>query len=387
MLKIGIIGCGKIADQHADHIKYLDGCSIVAACDNEILMARQFCERYRVPGCYTDIQQMFAAAVPDVIHITTPPQSHFPLARVGLEAGCHVYVEKPFTLNLADARALIELARARKRKLTVGHNAQFSHAALRMRAKVAAGYLGGPPVHIESYYCYNFADARYAKALLGDKRHWVRALPGRLLHNIISHGIAKIAEFLTSDVPHVIAHGFTSPLLKSIGEEEITDELRVIISDPVGPTTAYFTFSSQLKPALHQVRLYGPERSLIMDDDHQIMVNGSPGAYKSYMNHFVPPLKMAAAYGANSIHNIKAFFKRDLHNDAGMRHLISQFYKAIRKDGSLPIPYAQILRTTAIMDDIFRQIGPSRYQATLPGAPVAEEYPAMPQAEQEAYNL
>ena len=38
----------------------------------------------------------------------------------------------------------------------------------------------------------------YAGALLGDKQHWVRKLPGKLLHNIISHGIARIAEFLTT---------------------------------------------------------------------------------------------------------------------------------------------------------------------------------------------
>ena len=62
----------------------------------------------------------------------------------------------------------------------------------------------------------------------------------------------------------MIAHGFTSPLLKSIGETEIIDELRVIIHD--GETTAYFTFSSQMRPMLHQLRLYGPKNGLIMDD-------------------------------------------------------------------------------------------------------------------------
>jgi hypothetical protein len=54
----------------------------------------------------------------------------------------------------------------------------------------------------------------------------VRYLPGKLLHNIISHGIARIAEFLTTDSPHVIVHGFISPSLKRIGETEIIDELR-----------------------------------------------------------------------------------------------------------------------------------------------------------------
>ena len=84
---------------------------------------------------------------------------------------------------------------------------------------------------MESYYCYELGESGYAGALLGDKRHWVRRLPGKLLHNIISHGIARIAEFLTSESPQVMAYGFTSPFLKSIGENEIIDELRVIICE------------------------------------------------------------------------------------------------------------------------------------------------------------
>ena len=42
---------------------------------------------------------MLSDAQPDVVHITTPPESHFEIARLCLAAGCHVYVEKPFTLN------------------------------------------------------------------------------------------------------------------------------------------------------------------------------------------------------------------------------------------------------------------------------------------------
>ena len=82
-------------------------------------------------------------------------------------------------------------------KITAGHDDQFSHVARRMRALIRSGYLGGTPVHMESYYCYEIAQSGYAGALLGDKQHWIRRLPGMLLQNIISHGIARIAEFLT----------------------------------------------------------------------------------------------------------------------------------------------------------------------------------------------
>src|SRR5215510_3383473 len=100
------------------------------------------------------------------------------------------------------------------------------------------------------------------KALMGDKSHWVRRLPGQLLHNIISHGIARIAEYITGNAPTVIAHGFVRQTLRIMGEHELVNELRVIIFDESG-TTAYFTVSRHMHPALHQFRILGPRNGLL----------------------------------------------------------------------------------------------------------------------------
>ena len=64
-------------------------------------MARQLAERFAIPECFSDVQEMLRPCRPDVVHITTPPQSHFPLAKQCLEAGSHVYLEKPFTVTAA----------------------------------------------------------------------------------------------------------------------------------------------------------------------------------------------------------------------------------------------------------------------------------------------
>src|SRR5215831_18245508 len=198
MLKVAIIGCGKIADSHLEQLARIPNCRVVAACDREPLMARQLAERFRIPQHFSDVKEMLKVAAPDIVHVTTPPESHFPLAKICLQAGSHVYVEKPFTLNAAEAEELIRVAENKGRKITVGHDLQFTHAARRMRNLVGEGFLGGSPVHMESYYCYDLGDAKYARALLANKQHWVRKLPGQLLHNVISHGIARIAEFLTT---------------------------------------------------------------------------------------------------------------------------------------------------------------------------------------------
>jgi predicted dehydrogenase len=357
MTKVGIVGCGKMADQHAFQIQRIRGAEILAVCDMEPLMARQMAERFHIGKYYAHVREMIDSVKVDVVHITTPPQSHFPLGKMCLEAGIHVYIEKPFTLFASEAEELIRLADRNGLKMTAGHNAQFTPAMVRMRELVKKGYLGGKPVHLESQYCYDFSDASYAQALLGDRDHWVRKLPGSLLQNIISHGISKIAEFLSGDHPIVIAHGFTSPFLKNIGEGDIIDEVRVIIRDE-DSTTAYFTFSSQISPAPRQFRLYGPKKSLIVDEDHQILIKVDHKEYKSYLRYFVPPFGFAKQYLGNFWTNFSKFAKRDFHlpNDSALKTLITLFYASIAGTAPPPLSYKEILLTARIMDEIFAQI-------------------------------
>ncbi|HPY31742.1 MAG TPA: Gfo/Idh/MocA family oxidoreductase [Verrucomicrobiota bacterium] len=368
-MKIAIIGCGKIADDHAWAIRCGGRGRIVAACDREPLMAGQFADRFAVEQTFTEMEEMLATARPDVVHITTPPQSHFALARQCLEHGCHVYVEKPFTPHLAETEELLELAESRGLKLTAGHDAQFCHASRRLRALAHSGYFGGPPVHMESYYCYDLGYGAYAKALLADRNHWVRQLPGQLLHNIISHGVARIAEYLQTDAPEVAAWGFVSPRLRALGETELVDELRVLVREDQR-TTAYFTFSSQMRPALHEFRVYGPANGAVLDQDKQTLIRLRGARYPSFAEQFMPPWQFARQYAGNWWHNVRLFLRRDFHAKAGMKFLIEQFYRSIQENRPPPIPYREIRLTARIMDDIFRQLQEARERGATDPASV-----------------
>ena len=355
MLKVAIVGCGKIADAHASQIQRIGQSRIVAVCDREELMSRQLAERFAVQSTFTELQKLLKDARPDVVHITTPPQSHFEIARQCLESGSHVYVEKPFTLQTSDAEKLVRLATEKGLKLTVGHDDQFSHVARRLRKTVSEGYLGGAPVHMESYYGYEIGDGSYARALLGDKEHWVRKLPGKLLHNVISHGIARVAEFFKGDSANVIAFGFVSPIFKKQGEAELIDELRTIIWDESG-TTAYFTFSSQMRPSVHQFRIFGPKNGLFLDQDQETLIKLRGSRFKSYAEKFAPPVLFARQYLRNFSRNLRTFLARDFHMKSGMKYLIEGFYQSISHGAPLPIPYREILLTSRIMDEIFDQL-------------------------------
>jgi predicted dehydrogenase len=367
MLKVAIVGCGKIADSHALQIQRIEGCEIVGVCDREPLMARQLYERFPIKAYFSDLAQLLGEARPDVVHVTTPPQSHFAIAKACLESGCHVYVEKPFTVSEGEARDLIQLANENGLKITAGHDDQFRHAARRMRSLVQDGFLGAGPVHMESYYCYELGRSAYTGALLGDKGHWVRRLPGKLLHNIISHGIARVAEFLTSESPDVMAYGFVSPFLKSMGETEIIDELRVLISEKEC-ITAYFTFSSQMRPSLHQFRIYGTKNGLVLDQDQETLIKLRGSRYKSYLEKFIPPVTMAGQHLGNLFTNLGTFLARDFHMKSGMKYLIESFYRSIVDGTPPPIPYREILLTARIMDAIFAQLAEKQSQLQPPMA-------------------
>lgn len=354
MLRIAIIGCGKIADQHVFACRRISGCQVVALCDREALMAGQLGERFAIAACFADAAEMLRAAKPDVVHITTPPQGHFALARQCLESGSHVYLEKPFTVTAPEAEELIRLAESRGLKITAGHNYQFTLEMLEMRRLVAQNFLGGKPVHLESHWPYDLSDASYVGPILGSKSHWVRQLPGQLFHNLISHGIAKLAEFLGDDVK-VTAHAHQSPQLQNLGGQEVQDELRVFLRDENG-TTAFFCFSTQIKPGQNYLRICGPKNSLFVDNSSGSLLRHENKPCKSYLTFFLPPLRTARQHLRNTRVNIFNFLNGRLHQDSGMKELVEQFYRSIQNKSAPPIPYREILLTARIMDEIFAQI-------------------------------
>jgi predicted dehydrogenase len=357
VLKVGLIGCGKIADQHAAQIQRVRGVKLVAACDNEPLMSTQFAERFDVDASYSSVERFLEDGRPDVVHITTPPQSHFPLAAQCLDFGCHVLVEKPFTLDYPEAATLLDIAKRKNRLVTVGHNDQFRPEMLGMRKLIDAGLLGGPAVHVESTFSYDLGDATYLKALFGDKGHWVRALRGKLLQNVISHGIAKLVEFIPTDDPLVIAHAHASPAVLSIGEPDVFDELRVSLWDRRN-TSAYFTFTTQVAPPVQELRVFGPGGSLHVDNEHRIVTRRTKKEFekRSYLNFVLPPWNMGWQYLRTAGANVRRFMASDFHMDYGFHQLFSRFYRAIQDGDALPIPYREILLTSRIMDEIFDQI-------------------------------
>lgn len=352
--RTAIIGCGKIADQHVQAIHRIPASQVVAVCDREPLMARQLAERFAIPAWFRDVGEMLDAMTPDIVHVTTPPQSHYALGRQCLEAGSHVYLEKPFTVTAGEAEALLSVARAKNLLVTAGHNYQFTPEMMEMRRLVREGFLGGRPVHLESYWSYDLSDISYVGPLLGNPNHWVRQLPGQLLHNIISHGIARLAEFLDDEIRELAVSAHQSEKLRSMGGQDVFDELRVLIRDAAA-TTATFCFSTQIKPGLNQLRICGPAGSLTVDLSSGSVIRHQSRSYKSYLTFLVPPINSAREHWRNFRRNFAAIARQRLHHDAGMKALIERFHESTT-GGPPPLTEREILLTARLMDAIFRQV-------------------------------
>jgi predicted dehydrogenase len=356
MLNIGIVGCGKIADGHIEEIQKLGCARVLAVCDLEPILVEQLAVRYSVPHRYTDFDRMLSDHRLDVIHIATPPHSHLALAHKAAQAGCHVFLEKPLALNATDGQSLIECVQKTTRKLTINYWYNFESPALALKEFVAKGNLGDP-VHIESYYGYDL-EGGFGRALLSDDRHWVHQLPGKLFQNIIDHAINKVTPFLPEGPVEVIARAYRRRHLKDDGTDGVLDELRVMIF--AGGVSAYITFSSHARPVGHFMRIYGTKNTAQIDFALRTMSVENKQTIPSALGRLLPPLASTWQSLRQASNNIREFAGSRFQFFAGMNRLLSQFYQSVLHDTPVPIPYAEILRVSQIMDEISSQVYPMR---------------------------
>lgn len=144
-LKIGIIGCGGIANgKHMPALAKQPGVQMVAFCDILPERAQAAAEKYGVPTAkvYEDYRRLLEDKSIDVIHVLTPNRSHCEITVAALEAGKHVMCEKPMAKTAADARKMMDAAQRTGKKLTIGYQNRCRPDSLLMKKAVERGDLG-----------------------------------------------------------------------------------------------------------------------------------------------------------------------------------------------------------------------------------------------------
>jgi len=141
-IRWGIVGVGYIARKFAADLVRLPGARLVAVASRSPERAGEFAREFSVPGAYGSYEALAADPDVDVAYVATRNQAHAPAARILLEHGKAVLCEKPFTLNAAELRTLIELARRRRCFLMEAMWTRFFPAIQRCRELLAQGAIG-----------------------------------------------------------------------------------------------------------------------------------------------------------------------------------------------------------------------------------------------------
>ncbi len=120
-IRVLVVGCGNMGSSHARAYRAIDGFELVGVVDRLPEPRRRLAGELGVEAEFEDLPAALDAAAPDAVCICTWPDTHAELAARALQAGAHVFVEKPLAETVADAEAVVALARRRRRKLLVGY--------------------------------------------------------------------------------------------------------------------------------------------------------------------------------------------------------------------------------------------------------------------------
>lgn len=136
--RIAVIGCGYWGKNLVRNFAQIG--HLVAVVDGDAATAQKFADEFSVKAMSFD--EVLASDEIDGVVLATPAHVHASMTKQALEAGKHVYVEKPLALDVEDAREVVELAAAKDLKLMVGHLLQYHPAFLKVKELIANGELG-----------------------------------------------------------------------------------------------------------------------------------------------------------------------------------------------------------------------------------------------------
>ena len=248
VIQSAVIGAGRVAQQHLACLASLPGVRLVGVCDLSRSLAESAAERFGVKAWFTDHNRMLAEARPDIVHITTPPASHFCLAQDCLNADVHVFLEKPATVHFEEFTILKALAEAKGKLLIEDYNYLYNEPVRRLLHWVKQGVLGDV-VHAEVLLCLNVLEENNPFAD-PNVRHPALDLSGGV-----------IADFL----PHLasLAYAFCGPVrsVRTLWDKRTVssplpyDEMRAILRG--AHATGTLLFSAHSQPDAFRLTMFG----------------------------------------------------------------------------------------------------------------------------------
>lgn len=324
MLKIGVIGCGKMGMHHIRAIQMQPSVQIVGVAD-PLFNGENFHEI--LPDStpvFHDADTLLAETHPDVVHITTPPGTHAALAKLALQHNAHVYVEKPFVLNEAEAHELVELAEERKLKLCPGYQvlyqtpARDAHQSLNIIDQV---------VHIESYFSFRTVRRNIS--------------PVDQLIDILPHPVYVLLDFLRAS-----QHQERDASLVGI-DVRPSGEVRALLQ--AGDVSAVLIVTLQGRPVESYLRIVGTNGSILADFVRGTVVKLlGPGA--SVFSVLMNPYSEAWQVFTRSTASFAKLVFQRRKSYPGLAELIRAFYSNIQTGSQAPFSTGSIIDTVKVCE-------------------------------------
>lgn len=141
-IRMGLIGAGQRAQQHLENYQHVPGAEIVAIVDINEPLAQRVASRFNIPDVYTDYRDLLGRDDLEAVDICLHNNLHRPVAVAAMEAGMHVYCEKPMAGSYADARIMYDTAQALGRKLSIQLFTLFYPETRAAKQLIDGGHLG-----------------------------------------------------------------------------------------------------------------------------------------------------------------------------------------------------------------------------------------------------
>ncbi len=188
VVKFGVVGYGYWGPNVVRNLDRLDEADVVAVCDKSPAARRKVAKAYPDVLVTDDARDIMSSPDIDAIAVVTPVWTHYELAKAALQNGKHIFVEKPFTTNAAQAEELIELAARKNLKIMVDHTFLFTGAVQKIKQLLQEGALG-------KLYYYDST-----RVNLGLFQHDVNVVWDLAPHDlsIIDHLISQIPEAISA---------------------------------------------------------------------------------------------------------------------------------------------------------------------------------------------
>jgi len=346
MIKVGIVGCGKIAEQHLKFLSKRQDTQIVGLVDVQLENAKVLGEKYGINNYFLSLIDMIDYEVLDVVHICSPPEYHYEQTLEAIERGVHVLVEKPVALKVDQVDELYKKAKEKNVSICPNFLQLFHPRMLEVKNIIEQGQFGNV-LRVESYYSM---DAYTSDVYEAVGLPWSYMMPGGIFHNHITHPL-YLTMFWIGDLKNVKVYPKTFGVLP----QNMTDHIEVYLDGE--HADAIITVSMVTKPPLYYVRVFF-ERGMVMIDFNRMNIlvenyGKVPGAVQRFLGNYGKAWQLIR----NTTANLFNILRGKMISYHGLEYLIDEYYGTLLSDNQPPIS-EELVRSVADTEEaILTQAG------------------------------